>query len=222
MGSRSSPTSRPSGSAPPGPTARRRRHHRARSSAPGGRRAGSRGPRDRASSAGATPAHAGGLNSAVVDSRPQLLPWMPWAREPTMKSSLELTRGDVREWAANHIFHFAMVDRETGMVLGVAGLNRESVDAAELHYWIRSDHAGRGLTTEAGRALIGWAQHELVLDHLTLWAGRDNHASRRVAEKLGFEHLGPLGWRPEGGEGDFDAESYELRFDRQAGGDSRA
>lgn len=41
-------------------------------------------------------------------------------------------------------------------------------------------------------------------------AGRENQASRRVAKKLGFEHLGPLDWRPEGGEGDFDAESYEL------------
>ena len=37
-------------------------------------------------------------------------------------------------------------------------------------------------------------------------------ASRRVAEKLGFTHLGPLDWRPEGGLGDFAAESYELRF----------
>jgi RimJ/RimL family protein N-acetyltransferase len=97
-------------------------------------------------------------------------------------------------------------------VLGVAGLDREGDDAAWLHYWIRSDHAGRGLTTEACHALIRWSRDDLALARLSLWAGRDNHASRRVAEKLGFVHVGPLSWRPEGGLGDFPAESYELRL----------
>ena len=97
-------------------------------------------------------------------------------------------------------------------MLGVAGLNRDGPKTLGLHYWIRADHAGRGLTTEAGGALVAWARDELRATRLTLWAGRDNHASRRVAEKLGFIHLGPLDWRPAGGLGDFDAESYELVF----------
>jgi len=108
--------------------------------------------------------------------------------------------------------HFAMLEKESGMVLGIAGLNRKGADEAELHYWIRTDHAGRGLTTEACRALVAWGRDGLRLQRLTLWAGRDNHASRRVAEKLGFVHIGPLGWRPDGGLGDFAAESYELEL----------
>lgn len=135
---------------------------------------------------------------------------MPWAREPTREGTLALTQRDEREWRDDRVFHFALVDRETDDVTGIAGLNREGSDAAELHYWIRSDHAGRGLTTEACRALIEWAREELRVSRLTLWAGRENLASRRVAEKLGFTHLGPLDWRPEGGLGDFAAESYEL------------
>ncbi len=135
---------------------------------------------------------------------------MPWAREPTPDGTLALTQRDEREWRDGRVFHFAMVDRETHEILGIAGLNREGSDAAELHYWMHSDHAGRGLTTEACRALIEWARDDLRVSRLTLWAGRDNLASRRVAEKLGFAHLGPLDWRPEGGLGDFAAESYEL------------
>jgi len=137
---------------------------------------------------------------------------MPWAREPTLAGTLVLTQRIERAWSDDRVFHFAMVDRQTGEVLGVAGLNREGPDAAELHYWIRTDHAGRGLTTEACHALIDWARDELRVSRLTLWAGRENLASRRVAEKLGFTHLGPLGWRPEGGLGDFAAESYGLRL----------
>jgi RimJ/RimL family protein N-acetyltransferase len=119
---------------------------------------------------------------------------------------------DERAWAEDRFYQFALVAKDSGRVLGVAGLNREGPDACELHYWIRSDHAGRGLATEAARALVQWARDELHVGRVTLWAGSENHASRRVAEKVGFVHLGPLGWRPEGGLGDFAAESYELRF----------
>lgn len=149
----------------------------------------------------------------------ELLPWMPWAREPSLAQGVVMTQRAPRDWLEDRAFHFALVERETGEVLGVTGLNREGPDTAELHYWIRSDHAGRGLTTEACRELIDWARTSLQLRALTLWAGRENHASRRVAEKLGFTHLGPLGWRPEGGLGDFAAERYELRLDRQGGGE---
>lgn len=139
---------------------------------------------------------------------------MPWARDPTLQGSLEMTQRDVRNWETGKHLNFAIVDRAAGDVLGVVGINREGPDRAELHYWIRSDHAGRGLTTEACRAVIDWVRDGLGLERLTLWAGRDNRASRRVAEKLGFKHLGPLGWRPDGGMGDFDAESYELALRR--------
>lgn len=159
-----------------------------------------------------TPAHAAGLYEAVAASRKELLPWMPWAVDPTPDGSREQAARSERDWREGTHFHFALVERETGIVLGVAGYDMTGADAPELHYWIRTDHARRGLTTEAGRALVDWASRALHVHRITLWAGRDNVPSRRVAEKLGFVHLGPLGWRPEGGEGRFDAEAYELRL----------
>jgi ribosomal-protein-serine acetyltransferase len=157
-----------------------------------------------------SPAHAHSLFQAVVDSQPELLPWMPWAREPTFEGTLAQTVSSEREWYEDTEFHFSLIDRRTGQVLGIAGLNRDGPGSAELHYWIRSDHVGQGLTTEACKALIGWAPSALGAQRLTLWAGRENGASRRVAAKLGFNHIGPLDWRPEGGLGLFDAESYVL------------
>jgi ribosomal-protein-serine acetyltransferase len=159
-----------------------------------------------------TPDHAEGIYEAVVASQKELLPWMPWAKDPSLEGSREQTARSHEDWLAGTHFHFAVVERETGMVLGVAGFNNEPKEAPELHYWIRTDHARRGLTTEAGRALIEWARRTLHTHRLTLWAGRDNAASRRVAEKLGFVHVGPLDWKPDGGHGTFDAESYELKL----------
>lgn len=159
-----------------------------------------------------TPAHAAGLHAAVVASQAELLPWMPWAVDPTLEGSREQTARSEAGWRQRTHFHFAVIERAGGTILGVAGFNNESPGAPELHYWIRTDHAGRGLTTEGARALIEWARRELGAGRVRLWAGRDNAASRRVAEKLGFVDLGPLDWRPDGGLGQFDAERYELVF----------
>jgi len=137
---------------------------------------------------------------------------MPWAVDPTLEGSRAQAERSQAGWSAGTHYHFALVERETGLVLGVAGINFEKADAPELHYWIRTDHARRGLTTEACQGLIDWARRELRVRRLTLWAGRDNAASRRVAEKLGFRHVGPLDWKPEGGNGTFEAESYELNL----------
>ena len=150
------------------------------------------------------PRHAEGIFDATVSSQPELLPWMPWAREPTLEG--------VREMIADGLDTFAIIDRTTGEVVGVAGLNPMEDGSHELHYWIRSDHARRGLATEASRAVLQWGRQSLGVTRFTLWAGRENKASRRVAEKLGFAHIGPLDWRPNGGLGEFDAESYELVF----------
>jgi ribosomal-protein-serine acetyltransferase len=156
--------------------------------------------------------HAESLFQAVIDSRPELLPWMPWARDLTREGIRKQAMNSTSDWGRDTEFHFCIVERGARQVLGVAGLNRDGAGSAELHYWIRSDQAGRGLTTEACRALIEWARRALGVQRLTLWAGRENAASRRVAEKLGFRHVGPLDWRPDGGLGAFDAETYELAF----------
>jgi RimJ/RimL family protein N-acetyltransferase len=156
-------------------------------------------------------AHAEGLFEATVASRPELLPWMPWAKEPTLEGArVEAAKGS-HDWSDGTRFPFSVVERSTGMVLGVVGLRREDDSTVELSYWIRSDHAGRGLTTEACAAVIEWAERALQVTRFTLWAGRENHASRRVAVKLAFAHVGPLDWEPDGGLGTFPAEKYELK-----------
>ncbi|HET7466360.1 MAG TPA: GNAT family N-acetyltransferase [Candidatus Dormibacteraeota bacterium] len=157
--------------------------------------------------------HVEGIFEATLASRPELLPWMPWAREPTIGAVREMLAETKQDREDQTALTFAVLERSGGAVLGVIGLNAVGDDSLELHYWMRTGHTGRGLTTEACRALLDWATRNLVVKRFVLWAGRENLASRRVAEKLGFVHIGPLDWRPEGGLGEFDAESYELRLE---------
>ncbi|MGO9700669.1 MAG: GNAT family N-acetyltransferase [Xanthobacteraceae bacterium] len=74
-------------------------------------------------------------------------------------------------------------------LIGACGLDPHD-DGPELGYWLGAPYWGRGLATEAARALIDHAFGEL--DHATLQAGArvSNPASRRVLEKCAFQWTG--------------------------------
>ena len=74
-------------------------------------------------------------------------------------------------------------------LVGGCGLGRRQSGAVELGYWIARNHWGRGLATEACRALIGIAR-ALRLPALEGSYFVDNPASGRVLEKLGFVPTG--------------------------------
>jgi RimJ/RimL family protein N-acetyltransferase len=73
--------------------------------------------------------------------------------------------------------------------VGECGLARRPSGAVELGYWIARDHWGRGIATEACRALVDIAR-TLRLRSLEASHFLDNPASGRVLAKLGFEPTG--------------------------------
>ena len=117
------------------------------------------------------PDHAEAVYGAVMESRRALLRWMPWARDPSREGNRRAAQDAEQAWREGRRFHFVIVERATLQVIGVAGLDRAGGETAEVQYWIRTDRAGGGLTTEACAALIEWAPGALAVRHLTLWAG---------------------------------------------------
>jgi RimJ/RimL family protein N-acetyltransferase len=80
-----------------------------------------------------------------------------------------------------------------GDVIGVAHL-RPSWElpggVAELGYYVTTGYAGRGLATEAGRALRDHGLGALGLPAVWALVHVDNAASRKVAQRLGFLDVG--------------------------------
>ncbi len=74
-------------------------------------------------------------------------------------------------------------------LVGSCGLGRRPSGAVELGYWIARSHWGRGIATEACRAMIEMAR-ALGLAQLEGSHFVDNPASGRVLEKLGFLAVG--------------------------------
>jgi RimJ/RimL family protein N-acetyltransferase len=73
--------------------------------------------------------------------------------------------------------------------IGMCGLMRLP-DAPEIGYWLGAPFWGKGFATEAVRALIDHAFHDLGHTALDAGARVNNPASRRVLEKCGFQWTG--------------------------------
>jgi len=77
---------------------------------------------------------------------------------------------------------------------GVIGFSRVDWQnlSASLGYWLAEASQGRGLVTNATRALVGHAFSVCKLNRLEIRAGTENQRSQRVPERLGFVREGVL------------------------------
>jgi RimJ/RimL family protein N-acetyltransferase len=123
----------------------------------------------------------------VLDSDPDV---MRYVGSPAGVKSAEETIERVRQRiGADHgpIGFWGIESRTDGTFYGLGALIRmPSGDDVELAYRLMRHAWGRGIATEAGAAMIGHAFNALGLSRLVAVTYRENGASQRVLEKLGF------------------------------------
>jgi ribosomal-protein-serine acetyltransferase len=130
---------------------------------------------------------------ALTDAnRAHLDPWLPWVsatRSPD--DSLEFIRATRRQFVADDGMQLAIVDTG-GALAGIAGFHR--IDwpnrATTIGYWLAARHQGRGVMTEAVRALVDYAFGERKLHRVEISAAVGNARSRAIPERLGFREEG--------------------------------
>lgn len=111
------------------------------------------------------------------------------------------TKGDAERWVAHAASMtepqgvFAIViDELVAGGIGVHRLDKDPVyrDTAELGYWLAEPYWGRGLMTEAVRAVTRYAFDELGLFRIEAGVFGWNVSSVRVLEKVGYSFEGRL------------------------------
>ena len=130
------------------------------------------------------------LHALVERNRSGLVRWMPWAADQTLAGTEEFIRRAADQELAGNGFQCALVD--DGPIAGVAGfhgLDRANA-ATTIGYWLDADHRGRGLMSQAVRALLGHAFGVLELHRVELRVAPDNGPSQALAERLGFSAEG--------------------------------
>ena len=127
---------------------------------------------------------------AVLESRRELERWMAWARETrSVQDSERHCREMQLKWHAREELDFCFHRRSDGLLVGKGGLHTVdwAVPKFEIGYWIRTSCARQGYATEATLGLVRMAREALGANRLEISSDARNAASRRVAEKSGFE-----------------------------------
>lgn len=134
------------------------------------------------------------LFDAVLESRSDLAPWMPWCHP-------EYSIDDSRAWVELQVVNFAegreydfVIVGPDGRFLGGCGLNLFDLPnrRANLGYWLRSSATGHGHASEAVRQLARWAFENTGFVRLEIIAAVGNVKSQRVAERAGALREGVL------------------------------
>jgi RimJ/RimL family protein N-acetyltransferase len=114
--------------------------------------------------------------------------WIPVIPRPyTEDDARAFIRGEV---AGTGIHQFAVTLADS--VVGSIGMKVNDFRTGHIGYWCAPEGRGRGVTTRALRLLCEHSFGELALERLELITDPDNHASQRVAEKVGFTREGVL------------------------------
>lgn len=126
------------------------------------------------------------------DSWAYLQPWEPtWPEDDltraAFKRRLSIYQREMELGNAWPFFIFAAKDRTLVGAITLSNIRRGVADTGTLGYWIGQKHAGHGLGAAAVRAMVGYAFNDLNLHRVEAACVPDNHASRRVLEKAGFE-----------------------------------
>jgi RimJ/RimL family protein N-acetyltransferase len=110
------------------------------------------------------------------------------------------TRDEVMAELRLHIEHqaahgwslWALEERATGRFAGDCGLQPLELRGpeVELSYDLHPDLWGRGIATEAAKAVLGLAFQNLGIEHVMAVVKPTHAASRRVLEKAGLTHAG--------------------------------
>ena len=105
---------------------------------------------------------------------------------------------NLRRYASDGFSLWAMVLRESGELIGDCGLIKQVVEGSEeieIGYHLRRDHWGKGLATEAARAVRDSGFAALKVDRLISLIRPENGPSRRVAERNGMKLWKEVTWR---------------------------
>ncbi|PZO01348.1 MAG: 30S ribosomal protein S5 alanine N-acetyltransferase [Hyphomicrobiales bacterium] len=130
-----------------------------------------------------------------MESREFLTPWEPtWNEDDLTRTSFRLrVKRAAREIAADEAYSLFILDGRSETLLGglTLGLVRRGVaQACTLGYWMGQRHAGKGHMSEAVRGALRFAFQDLALHRVEAACLPNNAPSRRLLDRVGFQHEG--------------------------------
>lgn len=137
----------------------------------------------------AEPSDAEVLNAAVRASIDELAPYMPWVDPiPTVEDTRQNIVRACDPQTPIYELRFLAFEEATGDFVGSIGIRPKDPDtlAFEIGYWIDTRKSGRGLMSEAVKAVVQFGFAQLGASAIRIKTAFSNTRSRKIPERLGF------------------------------------
>lgn len=137
--------------------------------------------------------HSDGLFALVDANREHLRQWLPWL---DMNRSAKDTESFIRSVIAQRESgkgpqYAVFYDRTLCGVCGFHPLDTSN-NIGGIGYWLGAAYSGKGIMTQAVKALLELGFHEYHLNRIEIACATGNHRSRAIPERLRFEFEGVL------------------------------
>ena len=128
---------------------------------------------------------------AEACSDPVTQHWLPLPSPYTAQEAASWIASTLDSTATGEQVTWGIADQVSDLLLGNVSIFRlRSPAGNEVGYWMHPDARGKGLMTSAVRRAARYGFDELGCRRLYLMASAGNTASRTVAERAGFSHVG--------------------------------
>jgi RimJ/RimL family protein N-acetyltransferase len=134
--------------------------------------------------------HRLGLNQ--LNSDPEVMRYLTGRPETQEETDAVIERVQAR-WAEHGFSWWSLIDRESGEIVGagcIQHLARVVTEPLEIGWRLRPDQWGKGLATEAARAMGDFAFRTQPIPLLVAVCHVDNEGSARVMQRLGMTDCG--------------------------------
>lgn len=109
----------------------------------------------------------------------------------TLKESVDFLNWAVAYQAKNNFCRWAVTEKSSGEIVGSCGFARpHKTEEIELGYLFAVKHWGKGFATEAASACLKFGFEKLGFPEVIALIDKENVASRKVLEKIGFAPRG--------------------------------
>lgn len=124
-----------------------------------------------------------------VYSDAEAMRWVGDGRPITREECHHWIKVTLNNYAVRGYGMFALQDRSSSEVIGFCGLvHPRGQEEAEIKYALGREFWGRGLATEAVRAVLAYGAAELGIDYVIATVAPENRPSHRVLLKAGMRH----------------------------------
>jgi Acetyltransferases, including N-acetylases of ribosomal proteins len=145
---------------------------------------------------------------------PEVAKFMRWS----IHESVDVTKVWLKEVEENQdndkVYDWGFVLKENQMLIGSGGLYwKEDKQCFELGYNIMKKYWNQGLTTEAAREMARFAKEDIGVKELFCCYAKENIASGKVMEKVGFRYVKDGSYSSFDQTRTFETREYKLVFE---------